>query len=58
MAVNDAEVAPPATVAEAGTVRAATLDFNVTVTPPDGAAWFSVAEQVVPALCARLETVH
>lgn len=47
MAVNDAEVAPDATVTEAGRVRSVLLLVSVTFEPPDGAAALSVAVQVV-----------
>ena len=45
VAVKLAEVAPAATVADAGTVRAAALLDSVTVMPPDPAACDSVTVQ-------------
>ena len=56
--VNDAVVAPAATVTEAGTVSALTVDFNAITAPPVGADWLSVIEQVVLALIGRLEARH
>lgn len=46
VAVKVAEELPAATMAEAGTVRAALLLDNETVTPPEGAVWFRVMVQV------------
>jgi len=58
LTVNEPDVAPEAMVTEVGIVSARTLDVNVTTAPPDGAAWFSLIEQVVLAFCAMLETTH
>jgi hypothetical protein len=44
-----AEVAPAATVTEAGTVSEALLSERATTLPPVGAAWFRVTVQVVDA---------
>ncbi|HUI58056.1 MAG TPA: hypothetical protein VLY04_23945 [Bryobacteraceae bacterium] len=54
VALNVAEVAPAATVTDAGTVKAALLLDSVTALPPAGAAWFSVTVQVLEALGPRL----
>ena len=45
VAVNAAEVAPPDTVTDAGTVRAVLL-LETAIATAKGAAWFSVAVQV------------
>jgi hypothetical protein len=53
-----AEVAPAATVADAGTVSSVLLEANATLDPPVGAAALSVTVQVVEALDARLAALH
>ena len=58
VALKLAVVAVAGTVTEAGTVRFALLDDNVTVVPPVGAAFDRVTVQVVLAFEARLEAVH
>ena len=54
MAEKVAEVAPAATVAEAGTVSKVLLAETVTAAPPVGAAWFRVTVQVAAAPEARV----
>jgi hypothetical protein len=50
VAVKVAEEFPLDTVTEAGTESTAVLSEMATVRPPEGAAWESVAVQVVEAL--------
>ncbi len=54
VAAKVADVAPAATVTEAGTESAALELETATEEPPVGAAWFSVTVQVLEALDPRL----
>lgn len=54
VALNDAVVAEPATVTEAGTVRTAFVLLNCTAAPPFGAALLNVTVQVLVADGPRL----
>ena len=54
VALKVAEVAPAATVTDAGTVSEVLLLASVTVEPPVGAVWVSVTVQVLTALWPRL----
>ena len=56
--MNDAEVAPEATVTEAGVLSAVVLLVRVTVVPVEGAAFEIVTLQEVLAFCARLVALH
>jgi len=58
VALNVAEVAPAATVTDAGTVNVVLLLVSVTALPPAGAAWFRVTVQVLEALGPRLAGLH
>jgi hypothetical protein len=49
-----AEVAPAATVTEAGTVRAELVLDKVTTAPPGGAGWVRVTVQVLEETGPRL----
>ena len=55
MAVKPAEVAPAATVTEAGTVKFVLFEESPTAAPPVGAALFRVTVQLSPVQ-ARAET--
>jgi len=54
VALKVAVVDPDATVTDAGTVSETLLLASVTLDPPAGAVWVSVAVQVLTALCPRL----
>lgn len=54
VALKVLEVAPAATVIEAGTVSVALLFERVTLAPPVGAAWVRVTVQVLEEFCPRL----
>ena len=54
VALKLAEVAAGATVTDAGTVRVGLVLVRVTVTPPAGAAWFSVTVQTLVPFGPRL----
>ena len=54
VALNVAEVAPAATVTEAGTVSTALVLVSVTTAPPAGATLVKVTVQVLEALGPRL----
>ena len=54
VALKVAVVAPADTVTEAGTLSEALLLASVTLDPPAGAVWVSVAVQMPTALCPRL----
>ena len=56
--VNAAEVAPAATVTEAGVVNSELLSDSVTVVPPVGAAWLSVTEQDALPPALRVDGEH
>jgi hypothetical protein len=53
-AVKPADVAPEATVTEAGTLSSELFEDNDTAAPPEGAEAFSVTVQVVEVLESRL----
>ena len=54
VALNVAELAPAATVTDAGTVSAAFVLDKLTEEPPVGAAWFRVTVQVLEAFGPKL----
>src|ERR1700678_143502 len=54
VALKVAEVAPAATVTDAGTVSVELVLVRVTVAPPVGAAWVKVTVQVLEELGPRL----
>jgi hypothetical protein len=54
VALKVAEVAPAATVTDAGTVRVALVLVRVTAAPPVGAAWERVTVQVLVELVPML----
>jgi hypothetical protein len=56
--VNAADVAPEATVTEAGVVNNELLSDSATVVPPVGAAWLSVTEQDALPPALRVDGVH
>jgi len=58
VAVKVAVADPDATVTEAGTVSAVLLLASITLNPPAGAVWVSVAVQVLTAFCPKLAGLH
>jgi hypothetical protein len=54
VALKVAVVAPADTVTDAGMVSEVLLLASVTLDPPAGAAWVSVAVHMLTALCPRL----
>jgi len=58
VALNAAEVAPPTTVTDAGTVRAELLLDRLRPAPPVGAAWVKDTVQVLEELGPRLVGLH
>jgi hypothetical protein len=54
VALKLADVAPAATLTEAGVVSTALLSERATLAPPVGAAWVKVTVQVLEALGPRL----
>lgn len=58
LTVNVAEVAPPATVTEAGVLRDLLLSDKDTVRPPAGATWASVTVQLLLCPEVRLVGLH
>jgi hypothetical protein len=58
VAVKLPEVAPAATVSDAGTVAWAVLEVSVTVAPPGGAAALKVTVQVLEAFDPRVPGAH
>jgi len=58
VALNVAEVAPDATLTDAGTVRVAFVFVRVTFSPPVGAICVSVTVQVLEAFAPRVVGTH
>jgi hypothetical protein len=58
VAVKLAEIAPAATVTDAGTVSSELLELNATLDPPAGAAALSVTVHAPAAPDARLVGLH
>jgi hypothetical protein len=58
VALNVADVAAAATVADAGTVKVVLVLVSVTVLPPAGAAWFNVTVQLLVPLGPRVVGLH